>query len=276
MGISKDRQKEIDKYLNKSALKKYLKIYSANYIATTLFAPDFTTCATVVIKRAKKFNIPTHTVSTASKLKFTKNQKKQTNLKKYGVCNPSQADLIKKKKEKSAIEKYGCKNVFQAKEIKEKSKNTLYEKYGVFYTSHLPNYKPSTGSKSSLHKIISKELKNNKIFHKNEIVFKSYNNYYKRDFAPRADIVINKSKLIIEINGDFWHANPIKYKSTDLIPTWDGLLSAKEIWEKDKIKKDHLEKMGYKVYYVWESDIKNNYDKTIKDLLNEIEKNKIN
>lgn len=76
MGISKDRQEEIDKYLNKNALKKYLKIYSANYIATTLFAPDFTTCATVVINRAKKFNIPTHTVSTASKLKFTKNQKK--------------------------------------------------------------------------------------------------------------------------------------------------------------------------------------------------------
>lgn len=58
------------------------------------------------------------------------------------------------------------KTFFKQKKLKKKSKNTLYEKYGVFYTSHLPNYKPSTGSKSSLHKIISKELKNNKIFHK--------------------------------------------------------------------------------------------------------------
>ena len=40
MGVNKKRMETINQYLSKENLEKYLKIYSANYIAKKLFFPD--------------------------------------------------------------------------------------------------------------------------------------------------------------------------------------------------------------------------------------------
>ncbi len=45
-------------------------------------------------------------------------------------------------------------------------------------------------------------------------------------------------KLIIEVQGDMWHANPLFYKENDLIM---GKLLAKDIWAKDERKKKKAE-----------------------------------
>ena len=70
-----------------------------------------------------------------------------------------------------------------------------------------------------------------------------------------------------------WHANPEKYKPDDEINTWGGLMKASEIWEKDKIKKDHIESFGYKVIYFWENDLRKNKEKAYERILNEINQN---
>lgn len=71
------------------------------------------------------------------------------------------------------------------------------------------------------------------------------------------DILINNTKKIIEVQGDYWHANPNKYKTNDLIVNKKlGTVSAKEIWDKDLEKKNRAEKLGYSILYIWESDIK--------------------
>jgi hypothetical protein len=74
---------------------------------------------------------------------------------------------------------------------------------------------------------------------------------------------------IIEFNGDYWHANPKFYKENErmkfIIPQktkYSGDL-AKNIWEYDKKKKTTLEKMGYKVKGVWESDYHKNPEKIL-------------
>lgn len=61
---------------------------------------------------------------------------------------------------------------------------------------------------------------------------------------------------IFELNGDYWHASPKIYKESDLIK-YPGnlLLTASQVWEKDKFKKDLAELNGYNVIYIWESDI---------------------
>lgn len=66
---------------------------------------------------------------------------------------------------------------------------------------------------------------------------------------------------IIEFNGDYWHCNPKKY-GPEYYNASKNLL-AKDIWEKDKSRKEHLERLGYDVMIVWEYDWRNNQEETI-------------
>ena len=70
------------------------------------------------------------------------------------------------------------------------------------------------------------------------------------------DEVNFERKLIIEINGDFWHANPTIYDADDKLPHLGGVKLAKDIWERDHKRKKLLEQLGYKVVIIWESDWK--------------------
>lgn len=81
------------------------------------------------------------------------------------------------------------------------------------------------------------------------------------NFYP--DIIHNKYKLLIEYNGDLYHANPNKekYKNDDAVITFpDGRTKlAKEIREYDAQRQKKLVDAGYVVYIVWESDFKTKY-----------------
>lgn len=277
MGVSKKRQEEVNYYLSKENLEKYLPSYSANYIATKLFLPNFTSTAGTVIDRAKMFGIKTHSVSESCFLEHVKKSKKETLIDLYGVENASQAQEIKDKKEAAAIEKYGCINVFQAKEIKEKSKATNLEKYGTEYVSRLTKFK-THGKRSKLHQAIEKILEKNNIQYESEKsnLFLKYNEYYKRDYSPIVDIILEDLKLVIEINGNVWHANPEKYKPDDLICLFKGKVPAKEIWYRDKLRIEQIESFGYTVLIIWESEYNSNKQKTEEKILNAISKIKIN
>lgn len=76
---------------------------------------------------------------------------------------------------------------------------------------------------------------------------------------------------IIEFNGDYWHANPKYYsagdhmKFIDMQKTKYSGNSAKDIWEYDLKKKTALEKLGYNVKVIWESDYNANPAKVIEE-----------
>ncbi len=70
---------------------------------------------------------------------------------------------------------------------------------------------------------------------------------------------------IIEFNGDYWHANPKIYKKDYINKTLN--LTAYEIWKKDEKRKKYIQKQGYQLYVVWESDYKNDPENTIKKCL---------
>lgn len=80
--------------------------------------------------------------------------------------------------------------------------------------------------------------------------------------ACRPDYILNTK--IIEFNGDFWHANP-KYYGPNDTPDRKKHDKASDIWQADALRKEALEKLGYKVKVVWESDFYENPDKVIND-----------
>lgn len=86
------------------------------------------------------------------------------------------------------------------------------------------------------------------------------------------DILI-ENKIIVEYYGDYWHGNPNKYKEDDSF----GNSTMRDVWENNTKRIDRLEKMGYYVFIVWESDDYENSNiiNDIRDLLIEEIKNEI-
>jgi G:T-mismatch repair DNA endonuclease (very short patch repair protein) len=80
------------------------------------------------------------------------------------------------------------------------------------------------------------------------------------------DFTLLHKNVIIEVFGDFWHANPLIYDSEEIVYSTK---TASEIWKRDATKKDTLEKSGYRVYTLWQDDIINNSTK-LEDIINEI------
>ena len=69
--------------------------------------------------------------------------------------------------------------------------------------------------------------------------------------------------IVIEIMGDYWHANPKFYKN-ELT-----LTQIKNI-ERDKRKIEYLKKHNISILILWEHDIKNNFieiEKNLKEIL---------
>ena len=66
------------------------------------------------------------------------------------------------------------------------------------------------------------------------------------------DIKFNNN-VLLEINGDYWHANPLKYNETDIIKKSGKTLTAKEIWNYDFEKMMLAKENSYTVMYIWES-----------------------
>jgi predicted nucleic acid-binding Zn ribbon protein len=96
---------------------------------------------------------------------------------------------------------------------------------------------------------------------------------YSHDHKKRFVYDFVYGNKIIEFNGDFWHANPNKYDADDYIR--NGKF-AKDVWEKDEIKKKVAESEDFELFVVWESEFKKCPEETIRkciDFINGIKTN---
>lgn len=84
------------------------------------------------------------------------------------------------------------------------------------------------------------------------------------------DYAVPAAKIIVEYNGDLFHANPQIYAHTD-VPAFRGnVLPASEIWARDAVKRKVAESHSFDVIYVWEKDVITNRSLEINKVVNEI------
>ena len=112
---------------------------------------------------------------------------------------------------------------------------------------------------------------NDKIKKCNYTTYYSDNEWYMYDNINKKyyliDYYIKELNIGIEFNGDFWHGNPIKYKSSDKRFKNDSFTYEK-IWENDKNKIDFLKSKLNKIIIIWEYDLyEKGIDFIIEDLL---------
>lgn len=78
--------------------------------------------------------------------------------------------------------------------------------------------------------------------------------YYIKELAHYCDIYIPSKNLIIEFNGDYWHANPKKYIFQDLTER------QKKQVKKDNLLRNYCSNNEIELLEIWESDYKNDVD----------------
>jgi len=71
---------------------------------------------------------------------------------------------------------------------------------------------------------------------------------------------------IIEIQGDYFHANPLFYNSDDIILN----KTAKDIWVRDAYKLQIANCKDIRLMQIWEYDIKNNFQDVSKKISEQI------
>lgn len=125
----------------------------------------------------------------------------------------------------------------------------------LLHTRHVRNMLPclnccpknSYGIKGTSHfeeevKTFIKEKINADIEENNRTILEGY----------ELDIWIPKYNTAIEVDGTYWHADPRKYKATDIIKQIG--LTAQEIWKKDKMKDGFAKRKGIILIRVKEID----------------------
>jgi G:T-mismatch repair DNA endonuclease (very short patch repair protein) len=242
-------------------------------------------------------NIPRRTFSAAANLPNTRKKYKDTCIEKFGVDNVSKCDEIKIKKEHTFLEHYGVTNIRKSKEfndyiterclerygkkrcnnpqlisetrkkfsrekwdnIREKYKKTCLERYGI-------SNPLLTGSISKLEKRIGKILIDAEIK-----IISQYE--HKKKFY---DFFLPDVNFVIEVNGDYWHANPEIYTEDDVM-VFPGQVhkNVGDIWLQDQKKIKSILDSGVDIIILWEKDINKMSDEEILySILDEIGKNK--
>lgn len=235
----------------------------------------------------------------ASQVKSVKDKKKETFKKNYGVDNIWKSKeyykwlhdfMLKKYDKKSLPNKYGNMNKYWDKIPKDerqkilKPANEAYKRYWESLTdeqkNEINNKRKATWWESfkdgrALNYYSSNlESRFAKCLSKANYSFKSQVFINRKSY----DFKINDFKILMEIQGDFWHANPEIYSPNDLMSYPGKKMKAKEVWKKDESKRKNAEKYGYKILYYWEKDLKDMTDEDIivsilESLKNEIDEN---
>lgn len=171
-----------------------------------------------------------------------------------------------KKKQKESYSNY-LKN--RSEEEKEKISLATSHLQKKLYQSDPEKYRQQRREAGKLSHIANGKYKKNKPEIKvSEQLYKmGLNNFdysiildgYQFDFGCK------KHKLLLEVQGDYWHGNPHIYTKLNSIQ--------ENIQQKDKLKAEFALKHGFKLFYIWESEINNdNFAilNQIKELIDEI------
>jgi len=176
-------------------------------------------------------------------------------------CSKTSVEVCEKKRKWGLSEK----NHWNKKECQDKVKKTKQERYGnPYYNNMEKNIKTCMTNYGVPYSVYLPQCISNgnriskfqiKIYEQIKQKYKDAQlEVYLCDVKKSVDIFIPSIKKIIECYGDYWHCNPLKYKSNFYNKSVH--LPAKEIWDRDKKRIDFLVKNGYDVEIFWENNTK--------------------
>jgi very-short-patch-repair endonuclease len=164
-----------------------------------------------------------------------------------------------KKRIETNIEKYGVECIFSLEKYKKIREEICLKKYGKTSLEIAREALKKT-HKTSIEQKISNILLEYKIKFESQ-----YDIYYNDNNFKSYDFYLKDFNLLIEADGDYWHANPNKYL------TECDLTNVQKINKlNDEFKNDLAKKNGYFLLRFWEEDIKKIKFKQF--FLNEIKK----
>ena len=128
-------------------------------------------------------------------------------------------------------------------------------KINAAYASHIKQFKNL--EPNIIEQIIIKELKLRNIDMEYSVIF------CKKQF----DFGNKKHKILLEVHGDYWHGNP-NYYGDDKIKL--NNIQLKNI-KNDLVKKEIASKYGFKLFIIWDDEIKQENFKVLDEIKNLIE-----
>ena len=196
-----------------------------------------------------------------------------------GITNPSQANEVKQQKANTFMKHYGVDNIRKLPQYYEYVNDICLKRYGKKRISgwtgktfeerkDIERRRQETRVKNGLYDSMLEE-RIDEIMTKHNIrhqrCFWAYHHPYDFIFGDH---------ILLEINGDYWHANPKIYKASDIMINGK---TAQEIWNYDAQFRDCLIGSQFKIVYLWEYDIIQMSDDEIANwLLEQINENKKN
>ena len=167
----------------------------------------------------------------------------------------------------------GEKNPFYGKHHSAETKKILAiasKDYAIRHPEHIAKMtmaslkKQSEGFKSKIEKKVEQELSIRNIPKRySRILHKKY----------QYDFIIGKT-ILLEVHGDYWHANPLYYGKEEGKKPLNERQKYKV--ERDIVKKEFAEEYGYKIFYIWETDINNNNFSIIDEIQKQLKKDSDN
>lgn len=261
------------------------------YVIKKLSYPDLRKKYKIDFKSIKKlldvYGIASRSLSEA--YEYSKDKQKKTTNERYGVDNPSQSDVVKEKKRQTFLKNYGVDNVWKLKNYHEQCNLIHYEKYGETLDEKRSKtlkllYDGEYGKKRRIEMSeVSKQRWSNMSDEEIELATQHLKRIGKSSLETRVENLLKEAGFLfdrqfylggkffdirlgdtlIEVNGDFWHANPEKYSADDKLAYPKGDVEAKSLWKKDKEKRKIAESKGFTVKTLWENDIKRMSDEEL-------------
>jgi len=88
----------------------------------------------------------------------------------------------------------------------------------------------------------------------------------------RPDIVLNKHKTVVFIDGEFWHGHNWKERKPKIKTNRDFWIAKIERnKQRDQEVNAELNRLGYRVFRFWESEIKKELDACLRDVISHLE-----
>jgi G:T-mismatch repair DNA endonuclease (very short patch repair protein) len=279
--------------INDIDIKNILKFYNEDKMSVQDVANKYNVPHSCINKVLTINNIKIRSFSDSKKTDKYINKIESTNIKKYGFKNPSSSNIVKEKRKQTFLKNLGYENNFCNHIIQKKAENninrekswqsnkaTLLKKYGVDNMLLVPEFlekmkksiRKRFDAMSYEDKLKLTEKARSCIAYESKIQIRVQNiiNELNVEYTANAFLwkynfdFVFKNRKILEIQGDFWHANPLKYRGNDIL--LEGLL-AKDVWEKDERKKIKAKQNGYEIYYLWENEINTMSDAEIKKFI---------